>query len=258
MMQTRRLPPPGQGGRVWYLANTSPMPMSHRHAELEVNLVREGAAAYLLGERRYEMRRGTLAWLFPAQDHILLEQSPGFEMWIGVFAPEFVERVCAGGPAHLLGEANPPGRFCRFLPESEADWLHQLFGRVRTAQHDAPRFEAGMGHTLLSAWAAFDAAEDVPAGTDVHPAVERAARLMRDETDPLTLEQMAARVGLSAPRLSTLFKQQTGMALTQFRNRQRLERFVRLYGRGQRIRCWKRHWRRAGAVTRNFTACSRR
>ena len=64
---------------------------------------------------------------------------------------------------------------------------------------------------------------------------ERAARLLRDEADPLPLDQVAARVGLSASRLSRLFHQQTGVTLVDFRNRQRIQRFLRLYGRGRRV-----------------------
>jgi AraC-like DNA-binding protein len=32
-----------------------------------------------------------------------------------------------------------------------------------------------------------------------------------------------------------LFKQQTGVALVDFRNRQRVERFLQIYGTGQRL-----------------------
>ena len=96
-------------------------------------------------------------------------------------------------------------------------------------------FNAGMGYALLSAWATFQASEEPAAGPDVHPAVERAARLLRDEADPLPMEQLAARVGLSASRLSRLFHQQTGVALVDFRNRQRIQRFLRLYGRGRSV-----------------------
>jgi AraC-like DNA-binding protein len=41
-------------------------------------------------------------------------------------------------------------------------------------------------------------------------------------------------VGLSAPHLSRLFNTQMGLSITRFRNQQRLQRFVRLYGNGRR------------------------
>jgi AraC-like DNA-binding protein len=64
--------------------------------------------------------------------------------------------------------------------------------------------------------------------------VEKAARLIHDETTTLGLDELARRSGLSPTRLSRLFKQQTGVALVDFRNRQRIERFLELYGTGQR------------------------
>jgi transcriptional regulator GlxA family with amidase domain len=45
---------------------------------------------------------------------------------------------------------------------------------------------------------------------------------------------LAHRSGLSASRLSRLFKEQTGFALVDFRNRQRISRFLEIYGTGQR------------------------
>jgi AraC-like DNA-binding protein len=68
----------------------------------------------------------------------------------------------------------------------------------------------------------------------VHPAVEKAARLIRHESNLLSLDELAARAGLSAHRLSRLFKQQTGVAMVDFRNRQRVEKYLQIYGTGQR------------------------
>jgi len=62
-----------------------------------------------------------------------------------------------------------------------------------------------------------------------------AALLPHDETEPLGVDERARRIGLSASRLSRLFEQQLGVSLTDIRNRQRLDRFLRLYGRGRRI-----------------------
>ena len=94
-------------------------------------------------------------------------------------------------------------------------------------------FNAGLAWAFLSAWRQFAQAADVPV-RDVHPAVEKAARLIRDEDIALKLDELARRAGLSPHRLSRLFKQQTGIALVDFRNRQRMEKFLQLYGTGQR------------------------
>src|SRR5207247_2295767 len=71
----------GLDGRVVRHVVGDVRPRPHRHAELEVNLVVRGSASYLLGERRYELTPGTLTWLFPGQDHVLVEESADHELW---------------------------------------------------------------------------------------------------------------------------------------------------------------------------------
>lgn len=63
-----------------------------------------------------------------------------------------------------------------------------------------------------------------------------AAHLIRDATESLSVEALAQWAGLSASRLRRLFKQQTGVTLLDFRNRQRIERFLERYGNGQRVK----------------------
>ena len=123
----------------------------HRRLELELNFVISGQAAYLLPNFRFDVRRHSLCWLFPAQDHV-----------------------------------------------------------------------------LLYAWDAFSRAGEEQSGVDLHSGVEQALRILRAEDDPLTVGEIARQACLSASRLSHLFREQTGLTLGQFRDRQRLERFREL------------------------------
>ena len=227
--------PSACAGRLWLHRFTPQRRAPHRHAEIELNLVTSGRAAYLLGDRRYDLSRGSLVWLFPDQDHILLDESADYVMWIGVFTPALLARACVTPEAVPLCASDPPGHWCRRLSLEPSARLQALFGEIAGVQEDTARYNAGLGYALLSAWAAYQGAEEPAAGPDVHPAVEQAARLLRDESDLFSVEQIAARVGLSASRLSRLFHQQTGVALVDFRNRQRLQRYLRLYGRGRAV-----------------------
>lgn len=225
--------PDERDGEIHLDSHVSPMPAPHWHDELEFNLVTRGTAAYLLGDRRYDLRLGTLVWLFPAQEHILLDRSPDHERWLGIFKPELLRRVCTTPETQILSDVNPPGRFCNRLPAQDAASLEALMRDLVDHRDDIACYNAGLGYCLLSAWAAGRRAGDSSAGSDVHPAVERAARLLRGRDAPESLPELAAQVGLSAPRLSALFRRQTGVSLVEFRNTQRLERFLRLYGRGR-------------------------
>ena len=62
----------------------------------------------------------------------------------------------------------------------------------------------------------------------------KAARLISNADASLPLNELAREAGLSAARLSRLFKRQTGINLTVFRQRKCLERFLRLYRTGAR------------------------
>jgi len=220
-------------GRLWHYRSHGRTHARHHHAELEFNLVTQGAGLYLLANRKYRIRRGDLLWLFPAQEHVLIEQTKDFEMWIGVYKPKAVKRVATDANAQVLRQADPAGEYCRRLPQSALAQLDELFTEIAAAQDLPGLFNAGLGYALLNAWRHFEHAADVPV-QDVHPAVEKAARLIHDETIALGLDELARRAGLSPTRLSRLFKQQTGIALVDFRNRQRIERFLQLYGIGQR------------------------
>jgi quercetin dioxygenase-like cupin family protein len=52
----------------------------HHHDELEVNLVIQGHASYLLEGRRYDIGRQTLLWILPHHPHLLFEHSHDFVM----------------------------------------------------------------------------------------------------------------------------------------------------------------------------------
>jgi AraC-like DNA-binding protein/quercetin dioxygenase-like cupin family protein len=227
---------PGYEGAVWsYTSGGHARRRSHRHEELELNLVTAGTAKYLVGERRYDLARGTLIWLFPEQDHLLLDESRDYAMWIVVIRPALLRRVCRGMAARQLLVGDPGEVLARSLGPGQGSWISSLLADVFAAGADADRSNAGLSYAVLCAWAAFNRAETVALGLDVHPAVEKAARLLRDKSEPENLEVLAEQCGLSRSRLSRVFKQQAGVSLVEYRQRQCLERFLTIYGRGRRL-----------------------
>jgi AraC-like DNA-binding protein len=220
-------------GNLWHYRNLGRANAMHHHAELEFNLVTEGKGLYLLENRKYEIRRGDLLWLFPAQEHVLIEQTLDFEMWIGVCKPGAVRRIAIDPGAKILRENDPAGEYCRRLAQPALAQLEGMFLEIAATRDQPGLFNAGLAYAFLSAWQQFEKSADVPV-RDVHPAVEKAARLIRHESNLFSLDELAQRAGLSAHRLSRLFKQQTGIALVDFRNRQRVEKFLQFYGTGQR------------------------
>lgn len=211
------------------------MPRAHRHDELELNLALRGSATYLLNDRKYGLKRNTILWLFPGQDHIFLDRSPDFEMWLLVFRPELVARVCTTSECRVLCERGPEGFFSKQLGDEPREELSAHFEQVCRFEADPALFNAALGYSLLLAWRMYREADLVAQGSSLHPSVEAAMRLVRHEQAPVTIPEIARRVGLSQSQLARLFRRQTGLSLIDFRNRVRVERFRRLYGRGGRL-----------------------
>ena len=229
--------PEGAGGFLWRYENLGRRDIRqyHHHPELELNYVLRGTAVYLLGDRRYVLTEGALVWLFPGRSHLLTRRSPDLEMWIAVFRPDLVRGACRADDSAPLRAADPVGYFCRRLLPAHARRLVGLFEDVLTASGRPDRFNAGLAYALLTAWEAYGEADEAPPSADVHPAVQRAIQMLRDGGEGTTVGQVARHAGLSASRLSEVFRQETGMTLVEFRNRQRLDRFLTLYGRGHRV-----------------------
>ena len=216
------------------VSGARPMSWPHTHEELELNLVLRGTAAYLLGDRRYDLRRDSLVWLFPEQEHFFLDVSPDYQAWLLVFRPQLLCHACRGTGSTILRDLDPPGQFCKSLTPDLTRDLAELFARV-ASEAEADSFNAGLAYALLRAWSAYQTAPDAPPGVAVHPAVERAVRLLQDEADAENVAALARRVGLSPSHLSRLFGQQIGLSLTDYRNGQRLERFLRALRPGVRV-----------------------
>ena len=225
----------GLDGRVLRHTVGDVRPRAHRHAELEVNLVVRGTASYLLGDRRYALTPGTLTWLFPGQDHLLVDESSDHELWWAVFRPALVARIATSQHARPLLEKDPAGQYSRRLASGRVRRLGALFHEVRDAEpEDDVLVNTGLAYLLSFAWRAFLDSDDVVEGVDLHPAVETVARLLRADPEAGDLATLARAARLSSSHLSRIFKQQTGVSISRFRNQQRLQRFLRLYGSGRR------------------------
>jgi AraC-like DNA-binding protein len=217
--------PAAREGALWLHQKRGGVP-PHRHAELEINVCVAGSAAYLVDNRRFALARRTALWLFPAQDHMLVERSPDFAMWIVVWKPGLLERVCRTPRVSSLCAQTPDATWISRLESEDCAQLERLFGEVAACEDDSD-FNAGLAWLLLQCFAAHGRSAQPVAGRAVHPAIERAARLLQSES--LGAPELARRVGLSPSRLSRLFHAQVGQTLTQFRAQTACERFLHEY-----------------------------
>jgi AraC-like DNA-binding protein len=225
---------PGLDGRVVRHTAGGGKPRPHRHDELEVNLVVRGTASYLLGERRYELVPGTLIWLFPGQDHVLVDESANHELWWAVFRPSLVARIANTPQMRPLLEPDPVGEFSRRIQAGRARRLEALLRELSEAeQAGQDLLNTGLAYLLVLAWRAFIDSHELIAGVEVHPGVRKVIRLLCADPGGANLSKLAGAAGLSPSHLSRLFKAQTGVTISRFRNQQRLRRFMLLHGDGR-------------------------
>ena len=166
---------------------------------------------------------------------MLVDESPDHELWWAVFRPGLVTRTATTPLARPLLQRDPIGRYSRRLDARCVARLGALLRELRDAETvDDAVLNTGLAYLLVFAWQAFLDSEDVVAGADVHPAVETVARRLHTDPNSGGLDQLARTAGMSPSHLSRIFKAQTGVSITRFRNQRRLERFRVLYGHGHR------------------------
>jgi AraC-like DNA-binding protein len=202
-----------------------------------------------MGRQRYTCPAGTLLWLFPQQEHQLVDRSSSAQHYVAVFKPPFIRRVCST-PAYT-GLKNARRQSEGILHTMLSS---QSFHLVRNAMDSI--MEGSLDNELLNREAGFGVDSDFcyqhtdpdglnaglhylmtlcwrlqnkhPAGecaVELHPSVRRAIRLLSEGEWAGSLSALAARCKISDAHLSRLFHQQVGVPLNHYRNSLRMARF---------------------------------
>jgi AraC-like DNA-binding protein len=239
-----------------YLAESARNPptlKSHHHVELELNLVVRGSISYVVGGRRFTFGRRTLLWLFPAQEHQLVDRTSDAQNYVAVFKPGLIARAARSEAYRgLRGEkAEPESVLQTLLPPDSFELIRQTMERMMAGAPDADvlnreagfgvnsdfRFEhedpaglnAGLHHLLLFCWRCQRAGKALDGAVALHPAVRKTLDLLSAQDESLKLDVLAQSAGASPAHLSRMFARQVGVPLSRYRNSLRLGRFLELY-----------------------------
>jgi AraC-like DNA-binding protein len=234
-------------------ARNPPVLRSHRHVELELNLVVEGTITYVVRGRRFTFGKRTLLWMFPAQEHQLVDRTSDAQYCVAVFKPELIRDACRSSRYDDLKRSNLKGeeRVLHTVLEPAAfdlvkrtmdtlmvggldpDVLNREAGFGVTSdfsfEHGDPdALNAGLRHLLLLGWR-YQLAGGV-SGTAValHPAVMKALGVLGKGVWDGGLGELARHCGVSEAYLSRVFAKQMGVSLGRYRNSVRLGRFLEL------------------------------
>jgi AraC-like DNA-binding protein len=197
---------------IWRHAPATRRPR-HFHAEPEINLVTAGTAAFGMGDKVLPVGAGDLLWWPPGQDHVLLDASPDFDLFVIGVTAEFSARVLQGvldlacvGP--IQTRLPPP-----ILAEIEGICLPPCTGT------DVPAIERRVGDLWRRAHGLRRSADAI------HVVTRRTMASLYQRPD-LPRSQVAQRVGAYPTEVSRYFHQDMGTTLSTFRSRVRLMRFI--------------------------------
>jgi AraC-like DNA-binding protein len=221
----------GRQGNVHRCGHLGFAPPVHRHDALELNLVTSGRCTYVIDGMRYALGPSQLLFLFPAQEHALIDTSPDHSAWVMHVGGSFVRDVCTSELSRPLARAEPPAQCASELPIARTRHLSRLLRALFSEVHDDAQYNAGLAFALLTSWTEHHKAQKLVPESAPLPMVERAIHTLRERTE-LSLDELARAVGVSRSVLTRTFKEHTGVSVVDYKNRLRLERFLALKSDG--------------------------
>lgn len=233
-------------------ARNPPVLKPHHHVELELNVVVRGTITYVVGGRRFTFGRRSLLWMFPAQEHQLVDRSDDAQNYVAVFTPGLIANAARGigyeglrrKQAEVVGVLSTvlePATFDlirRTMEVAVADGLDADVlnreagfgvGSDFSFEHGDPdALNAALRHLLLLCWRCQRGRLATDGAVELHPAVRRALERLGDGACEDDLARLAAHCGVSGAYLSRVFARQVGVPLSRYRNSTRLGRFLEL------------------------------
>lgn len=235
-----------------YLAESTrnfPRIHSHHHVELELNLVVQGTITYVMNGCRFTFSPRTLLWMFPEQEHQLVDYSDNARFYVVEFKQSLIANSCHSpiydGLKHtpdaqesVLSTVLDPNSFDLIskIMDSlmqgalDSDVLNREVGYgpesdFHFEHHDPDVLNAGLHYLLLLCWGKQFTGKATGNSVALHPAVRRALKLLSENENEQDLAELAKACGTSKSYLSRTFHKQIGVPLNRYRNSLRLARF---------------------------------
>lgn len=259
MLQDLKIAPKYEG--FLFLAQSGadvPQLQSHHHIELELNLVVRGTITYVMHGERFTFPAGTLLWLFPEQEHQLVDRSSNALNYVVVFKPSLIRKSCrtpryqglkrsnteGGGILHTQLDSGTFDLVRRTMDALMVDGLDaQLLSReagfgvqsdFRFEHGDPDGLNAGLHYLLMLCWRLQLAGKQQRPAVVLHPSVSRVLQMLSEGDLERNLGAISRDCGVSEAHLSRMFHQQIGVPMSRYRNSLRLARFWEEYRRPNR------------------------
>jgi AraC-like DNA-binding protein len=225
----------------------------HHHVELELNLVVQGSITYVVGEKCFTFGKRTLIWMFPTQEHQLVDRTDDAQYYVAVFKPQMIQHSCRSKAYLGLRRKRPEsdGVLHTTLEPDIFDLIRKTMdslmqgsldpdllnreagfgvGSGFSFEHGDPEgLNAGLHHLLLQCWRFQRAGMGSGRQVELHPAVQKALEVLSENEWEHDLNHLARHCGVSEAYLSRTFSRQIGVPLNRYRNSLRLSRFWTYY-----------------------------
>jgi AraC-like DNA-binding protein len=195
----------------------------HFHDEPEFNLVVAGSGLFGVGDATFTARDGDLLCFAAGQDHVLLDASGDFDLFVVALTPELSSRVLGADSVRPTFT----GALCTHLPETALLRLQSLC-LANVGVSDAAAIERHVGDL----WREAHGFRTLPAS--LHPLTRRALHSLMAEPD-LGRDDLAARTRACPSEVSRHFHRDVGLTLTGYRTRMRILRFIHGVDAGQSL-----------------------
>jgi len=204
--------------QIWRHAPATRRPR-HFHPEPELNLVTAGTACFGMGERILPVTAGDLLWWPPGQDHVLLDASPDFDLFVIGVTADFSTRVLGGRPdVACVG----PIQIC--LPAAALAELEAMCVAPGSASD-----VAAIEHRVGDFWKQAQALRRT--GNTMHVVTRRTMVSLYQDPE-LPRSEVAQLVRAYPTEVSRTFREDMGTTMCNFRSRLRLMRFIQAVDRG--------------------------
>jgi AraC-like DNA-binding protein len=186
----------------------------HFHEEPELNLVVKGHGLVGVGDRELQVSAGDLLLFHAGLDHVLIDSSADFDLFVMALRPELAARASA---SPILAASQS----CRLSPAELASVAEQLSGLG--SERDDAVTERSLAELFVMAGARCSGA---------HVLSRRALECVRAQPS-VSGGALAEQLRTAASGISRRFHRDLGVRFVEYRSRVRLMSFVRLVDEGQ-------------------------
>lgn len=209
--------PTAARAHVWHHVPETRRPR-HFHSEPELNLVTRGSGVFGVGDRTLAVAAGDLLWWSPGQDHVLMEASADFDLFVIGLTPELSERVLGERSSATAGATR-----VRVVPE--------VLARFQELCSAPLSRDPGVAEGLVGEF--WRQAHHVRAAAPANHTFTTRALASLIARPELRRSEVASAVRGYPTEVSRHFHKDVGLTLTEYRARLRLLRFMELARGGE-------------------------